>query len=79
MWKTISITVLICLLVAAGGAKRLHAGAEAGEEALPKGMKDHIDKVKISNPQKYQEMVQRAGQTIRECRDCHKEIPQRGR
>jgi hypothetical protein len=37
-------------------------------------MQDHIEKVKLKNPQKYQEMIQRAGGNITKCTDCHQEV-----
>jgi hypothetical protein len=37
-------------------------------------MQDHIEKVKLKNPQKYQEMTQRAGGNITQCTDCHIEV-----
>lgn len=40
-------------------------------------MQRHIDKMKIMSPQKYQEMVQRAGGVVTKCTDCHKEVLER--
>ncbi len=44
------------------------------ETILLKQMQRHIGKVKIKNPIKYQELVQRAGGNITHCCSCHVEV-----
>ena len=51
-----------------------YAQSQTSTQDLQQIMKDHIEKVKLKNPQKYQGMVQRAGENITLCTDCHKEV-----
>jgi len=51
-----------------------HAAPIENKTNIQEHIKVHIEKVKFSNPQKYQEMVQRAGGNITQCTDCHKEV-----
>ena len=50
----------------------------AGSQINPADLKDtinkHIEKVKFSNPQKYQKMIEKAGENPTDCTDCHTEI-----
>jgi hypothetical protein len=57
-----------------GAEIKLYAQPPANTPDLQEKMKDHIEKVKLKNPQKYQEMVQKAGENITQCTDCHKEV-----
>jgi hypothetical protein len=65
---------ILCLCLVFGGGIKLYAQPNTNTPDLQEKMKGHIEKVKVSNPQKYQEMVQRAGGDITKCTDCHKEM-----
>lgn len=46
----------------------------AGPRAKQAVMQEHIEKAERTNPKKYRAMVQKAGENIKDCRSCHKEI-----
>jgi hypothetical protein len=37
-------------------------------------MQEHINKVKLTNPQQYNDMIERAGENVTHCCGCHQEI-----
>ncbi len=51
-----------------------YAGPMINTASLEEHMKVHIEKVKLTNPKKYQDMMKRAGGKITDCRSCHIEI-----
>jgi hypothetical protein len=52
----------------------VYAGQIIGQQEFKQKMNAHIEKMKIKNPQKYQEMIQRAGENVMNCCSCHLEI-----
>lgn len=70
MAKYISILTIasLCLMFIMG--VRLYA--ESTVNPAPT-MEEHIEKVKLSNPDKYEAMLERAEGTITDCCSCHKE------
>jgi hypothetical protein len=74
MSKGISIIIIACLCLVFGMGVRSYAQPMINPADIQEKMKEHIEKVKLKNPQKYQEMVQRAGGSITQCTDCHKEV-----
>jgi hypothetical protein len=75
--RIILILIIIFLSVTLGMIYIL--GANAGmnqaltQEDIQK-MQRHIEKVKFTNPAKYQAMVKRAGGNITHCCSCHVEV-----
>jgi len=65
---------IFCLCLVFGAGIKLYAQPLTNTPDLQEKMKDHIEKVKVANPQKYQGMVLRAGGNITQCTDCHKEV-----
>jgi hypothetical protein len=74
MLKRVTIITIICLSLIFS----LKAVSDAQLTISPADqlqlMKEHIEKVKIKNPQKYQKMVERAGNNITDCCSCHTEV-----
>jgi hypothetical protein len=73
MTKGISIIIIACLCLVFGMGVKSYAQLRTNPANLQEQMKSHIEKVKLSNPQKYQEMIQRAGGNVTKCTDCHQE------
>ncbi len=46
----------------------------AASKPNPVKMQRHVDKVKITHPAKYQEMLQKAGGQIEDCLSCHNDM-----
>jgi len=69
MAKGISILAIVCLCLMFIMGVGLYA--ETTTNPAP-AMQEHIEKVKLSNPEEYQAMVERAGGNITECCSCHK-------
>ena len=70
----ISVLTIFSLCVVSNILDISCAQSQTSTQDLQQIMKDHIEKVKLKNPQKYQEMVQRAGENITKCTDCHNEV-----
>jgi hypothetical protein len=72
MIKKIIITTMTFLFIIFG--IHVYAGQIIGQEEHKQKMNAHIEKMKIKNPQKYQEMIQRAGGNVTNCCSCHIDI-----
>ncbi|OGW38275.1 MAG: hypothetical protein A2Y97_04635 [Nitrospirae bacterium RBG_13_39_12] len=72
MIKKIIIITTTFLFIISG--IHVYAGPIIGQEEYKQKMNGHIEKMKLKNPQKYQEMMQKTGGNITNCIDCHKEI-----
>lgn len=74
MAKYICILMIMCLSLMLKMGMELYAET-AGNEAS--AMQDHIEEVKLSNPEEYKAMLERAGGTITDCCSCHKVLCQK--
>ncbi|MFA6055065.1 MAG: hypothetical protein WC769_06815 [Thermodesulfovibrionales bacterium] len=74
MSKEILILPIICLLMLGTGVVSYAAGPIKDTTNVQEHIKVHLEKVKISNPKKYQEMVERAKGNITDCLSCHIEV-----
>lgn len=74
MVKTIliSIIVFLCTVFCLEGYP--YDGSQMKAEELKDIIEKHIEQVQLKNPQKYKEMIQRAGENITYCTDCHIEV-----
>lgn len=76
---TIKLSImLLCFCLIFGMADASHAirpdyPPKTKEEQI-KLMKEHMDKVKIKNPAKYETMMKNAGGAVTKCTDCHTEV-----
>lgn len=70
MTKGISILAIACLCLMFIMGVGLYA--ETSTNPAP-GMEEHIEKVKLSNPEEYDAMIERSGGDITDCCSCHKE------
>jgi hypothetical protein len=70
MTKGISILAIACLCLMLITGVSLYAESTVNQDSA---MQDHIEKVKLSNPEKYDAMIERAGGVITDCCSCHKE------
>ena len=70
MAKYISILLIVCLCLLFIMGVGLYA--ETTTTPAPLNMEEHIEKVKLSNPEEYQAMVERAEGNITDCCSCHK-------
>ncbi|MEW6428964.1 MAG: hypothetical protein AB1568_13120 [Thermodesulfobacteriota bacterium] len=61
------------LLLACAGIPLAAGGAQPAAD-MQAVMEKHIESVKRSNPHKYQEMLEKAGEVIRDCSSCHTDI-----
>lgn len=69
-----SVLTTFCLCLALAMGVKSYAQPRITPADIQEKMKQHIEEVKVKNPQKYQEMIQRAGENITQCTDCHKEV-----
>ena len=74
MLKHVTIITIICLSFIFSGKVNSDAQPIISPADQLKLMNEHIAKVKIKNPQKYQKMVERAGNNITDCCSCHIEV-----
>ena len=74
MAKVISILAIACLCLMFIMGVGLYA--ETTTNPAP-AMEEHIEKVKLSNPEEYDAMIERAGGTITDCCSCHKALCQK--
>ena len=71
MKKTVSIFLAIIIgisFVVISGRTLL------AEPLINPKLKKHIDKAKLKNPKKYQEMIEKANGPIKDCLSCHADI-----
>jgi hypothetical protein len=73
MAKGTSIITIACLCLVFGMGVKSYAQPGINPANIQEQMNKHIEKVKITNPIKYQDMVQRAGGNITHCCSCHVE------
>ncbi len=75
MAKGILILTIVCLCLMSGIGVKSNAELRVNlkQEDIEK-MQRHVEKVKITNPGKYQNMIERAGGNITGCCSCHKEV-----
>jgi hypothetical protein len=73
MAKGISILIIVCLCLMFIMGVGLYA--ETTTNPAPT-MEEHIEKVKLSNPEEYDAMIERAGGNITDCCSCHKGLCQ---
>ncbi len=64
------ISILMCVAIALTFG--MINTSEAYSNPDPTRMQQHIDKVKISHPKEYQDMLNQAGGNIKDCLSCHK-------
>ena len=76
MAKGIVITI-VCLCLVVVMCVKSYAQPRTNPANLQEQMKSHIEKIKLQNPQKYQEMMQRTGGNVTKCTDCHQELLKR--
>jgi hypothetical protein len=69
MKRIVAIALCSCWLVFGGG----NVFAANMMKVDPAILREHSDKMKIKNPQKYQSMIERAGGNITHCCSCHVE------
>ncbi len=74
MAKVISILALACLCLMFIMGVGLYAETTTNPAAA---MEEHIEKVKLSNPEEYEAMIERAEGNITDCCSCHKELCQK--
>jgi hypothetical protein len=74
MLKGISIITIVCLCLMFGMGVISYAGPPINPTNIQEHIKVHLEKVKLKNPQKYQEMMQKAGGNPTQCTDCHQEV-----
>lgn len=74
MAKGILIITIACLCLMFGIGIKSYAQPQINTEDVKEHIRVHLEKVKLKNPIKYQEMVQRAGGNITQCTDCHIEL-----
>lgn len=78
MAKGISIITIVCLYLISGFDVKSYAQPVTQPVTntvnVQEQMKGHIEKMKIKNPKKYQEMVERAKGNITDCLSCHVEV-----
>lgn len=73
MTKGLNIAIA-CLCLVFGMGIKLYAQPSITPANIQEQMKKHIEKVKLTNPGKYQAMMQRAGGNVTQCTDCHQEV-----
>jgi hypothetical protein len=77
MMKSFLLLIIICLYSTIIIVDILDADviipAPLTQEELQK-MQEHIEKVKVTNPKKYNDMIERAGGSVTHCCGCHKEV-----
>lgn len=74
MAKGISIIIIAYLCLVFGMGVKSYAQPRITPANIQEQMKKHIEKVKLTNPGKYQAMLQRAGGNVTQCTDCHQEV-----
>lgn len=74
MFKQATIITIICLSLILCGKVNSDAQPIISPADQLQIMKEHVEKVKIKNPKKYKEMVERAGNNITGCCSCHTEV-----
>jgi hypothetical protein len=73
MSKEILILIIICFCLMLGMGVISYAGTVKDTANIQEQIKVHLEKVKIKNPQKYQEMIEKTGGNPADCTDCHNE------
>jgi len=76
--KIKSNLLILCFCLIFGTEVASYAGStnyppKTKEERI-KIMKEHMEKVKIKNPAKYETMMKDAGGSVTKCTDCHTEL-----
>jgi len=62
--------IIIAILISSVGMIALSGAVPTN----PARMQQHVDKVKITHPKEYQEMMEKAGGVIEGCTSCHKDL-----
>jgi len=70
-----SVLTIFCLCLMFGTGVKSYAQPPSISSAdLKEQMQKHLEKVKLKNPQKYQETMQKTGGNPTQCIDCHQEV-----
>jgi hypothetical protein len=65
---------IACLIMVLSAVANVYAGPMTIQEEFKQKVNAHMEKVKLTNPGKYQAMIKRAGGNVTQCTDCHTEI-----
>ncbi len=71
MVKRISIITGICMCLVFGINKTLNADAKKEKARIAR---EHVEKVKVTHPDKYQSRLEKAGGNTTDCLGCHKDL-----
>jgi len=74
MVKGVSIITIVCLCLMFGIGIKSYAQPRINTEDVKEHIRVHLEKVKIKNPLKYQDMMKRVNGNVTQCTDCHKEV-----
>lgn len=66
--------VLLLIVLAGAGQRVMAVEKPITDPEMLWQLQEHIEKVKISNPSKYKEMIARAGGNVDRCTGCHVEF-----
>lgn len=69
---SLAVAAALCLIFGFQGISH-SSGADTMPEKLRAYMKLHVDKVKVENPDEYQEMMDKAGGVVHDCMSCHED------
>jgi len=76
--KIVSVILTVFFCLSFGMLDSSYAGrrdyAPKTEEEKARIMKEHMEKVKMKNPAKYDVMIKNAGGPVTKCIDCHTEV-----
>jgi hypothetical protein len=76
MSKVLSTLTILCICLMSIMEARSYANPVMkplnAQEKLQ--MQEHVEKVRINNPGKYQIMIEKAGGNVTDCCSCHKEL-----
>ena len=75
--RIVTIVIMALFSLMYGSPYLGHAASNAPKAKLSdqkSEMDRHVERVKVSAPQKYREMIERAGGAATKCTDCHIEV-----
>lgn len=74
MYKEKLVLTIVSLYLVLGMGVISYAGPIKSTANIQEHIKVHLEKVKLKNPQKYQETMQKTGGNPTQCTDCHQEV-----
>jgi hypothetical protein len=78
MSKEMLILTIVSLSLVLGMGDISYATGPIKDTAnIQEHIKVHLEKVKLSNPKKYQEMMEKTGGNPADCTDCHVEVAEK--